>query len=91
MGTVYIKDPDSVIDHSWDFNDWLNEGDSIDTHEVTTVAGNIVVDSTSEADGVVTAILSGGTAYTRARVRYRITTTAGLGTDRTKHFYITQR
>jgi hypothetical protein len=75
-----IKDPDAVLDFSFDWSDWLAEvGDTIIQHafNVTDPDGAtvpMVVTSTVRANGIVTAFVSGGTVGKTHALTCRITT-----------------
>jgi len=59
---IYTKDPDAELDYSFDWEtNWLAAGESISSHTITVQAG-LTNEGDSEADGVVTVWLSGGTA-----------------------------
>jgi hypothetical protein len=87
--TVYVKDPDAVLDYRWDWSAWLDD-DTIDTHQVT-VAGGVDLDSDSSDDTSVTAWISGGTHGDTATATARVTTTQGRTDDRTITLSIRQR
>ena len=70
---IYIKDPDAVLDYAFDWSTWLATGETI-SHVVTVDTG-LTKDSDSEADGIVTVWLSGGTAGTSYNVACKIVTT----------------
>jgi hypothetical protein len=74
--TSFTKDPEAVLDYTFDWSDWLATGETISSYTVTVPAG-ITKDSDSQADGVVTYWLSGGTAGTAYRVECKIVTSAG--------------
>jgi hypothetical protein len=86
------KDPDAVLDYVIDFAEkWLAAGDEILNVDVAVAAGDVVIDDFTEADGVVTAWISGGTVDTLAKVRYRVTTAQGRTDDRTLELTIQER
>lgn len=84
------KDPDAVLDYTFDWSDWL-EGvsDSISTASVT--ASGATVESSSHANGLVTAWVSGGTDGTTASVTCRIVTADGRTEDRTIYLIVEAR
>lgn len=88
-GISIIKDPDSVLDYKWDFNDadspWLATGDTIASHVVTADTG-ITVDASTNDDDSVTVWLSGGTAGTAYTVAVKITTNQGRTVERSVLF-----
>lgn len=91
--TLYEKDPDAVLDWSWDWKSdgWLLPGDAISSYAVVCLSGGIVVESVTEADGVVQAFLSGGMADTTAIVQCEVVTTGGRRDHRTIRIEIHQR
>ena len=80
--STYIKDPDAVLDHAWDWSAWLADDETIVTHDIIVTSGQVTIDSSSEQDGVVTAWLSGAEPRT-VRVTCRVTTSQGRVDDRT--------
>jgi len=79
--TSFIKDPDSVLDYSFDWNEWLESGESISSHVVTVDVG-ITKDSSDNSSTAVTVWLSGGTAGTSYNIACEIVTSAGRTTER---------
>ena len=78
----FTKDPDAVLDYAFDWNtNWLQGGEIITSYEITVETG-LVKDNDSEADGVVTIWLSGGTAGASYIVSCRITTDLGRTDER---------
>lgn len=75
-----MKDPNAVLDFSWDWSGWLTEGETI-TDAAVTVPDGITKDSESHDDTGVTVWLSGGTPG-RHRVVCHVTTSAGRQDDR---------
>lgn len=73
MPNPFTADPDSVLDYSVDWTAWLAEGETITSYTFTADTGLTVV-SDSEADGVVTVWLTGGTAGRRYKVECQVTT-----------------
>ena len=57
---VFEKDPDAVINITFDWADWLDAGETIQSRTVTAPSG-ITLDSDSATDTSVQATLSGGT------------------------------
>ncbi len=66
------KDPDARLDYSFDWTDWLDDGESISTYAIT--VDGVAKDSDSRNGAVVTAWVSGGTADEVASVTCQITT-----------------
>lgn len=88
MPNSFIKDPDAVLDYSWDWLDWLG----LDTIASSALdVGGLTEVSSAHAAGVVTAVLSGGLVGKTYAVRCRIVTTAGRTDDRTIFITVRQR
>lgn len=68
------KDPDAVLDYSFDWGDWLASGESVASYAVT--VDGVTLDSDSRGGAVVTAWVSGGSALPGevASITCRITT-----------------
>lgn len=74
---TFDKDPYAVLDYEWDWSTWLG-GDTIQTRVFTvSPSGALAVDSNAEADGVVTAWISGGVENATYLVTCAIETIAG--------------
>ncbi len=81
MADEWVKDPDAVLDWSFDWTDWLANGEVISTSIFIVTAG-IVVNSTSNTTQGATVWLSGGTDGRPYLVTNRITTNQGRIDDR---------
>lgn len=81
--TLWIQDPEAVLDYQFDWSDWLDVNEAIGTVDVTATEG-LTVGTTSEAAGVVTVWLSGGVEGSYYEVRCEITTDAGRTDARTR-------
>lgn len=79
--TSFMKDPDSVLDYAFDWNEWLESGESINSH-VITVDDGITKDSSSNSSTIVTVWLSGGTAGTNYNIACQISTSGGRTPER---------
>lgn len=84
------KDPDAVLDWVWDWNEWLDDGETISTSTFIPSVG-INVDSTSNTTKTATVWLSGGTAGQVYQVTNRITTSSGRTDDRSITIRVTER
>lgn len=78
------KDPNATLNYTWDWKDWLVSagGPTIVTAVVTADAGVTVSGAASIAAGLVTQILTGGTAGISYIATCRITTSDALVDDR---------
>lgn len=81
MSQQFVKDPDEVLDYTFDWSTWLN-GDTIASDTVTVDTG-LTKDSDSNDTDSVTVWLSGGTAGTAYKVSSKIVTAAGRTAERT--------
>ena len=79
VGAFIRKDPESVMDYTIDFTNFLTGGDLLNTHAFVADSG-ITVDSSSKAtnEKSVTVILSGGTAGTTYTIKCTVTTDNSL-------------
>lgn len=84
-GLVVERDPNSVLDYRWELSDWVDQGDSIASHQVVADTGITVESSTNDTDSV-TVWLSGGTLGAVYAVTVRVTTSAGRVDDYTVRF-----
>jgi hypothetical protein len=73
MPSVFYKDPDAVLDYTFDWSDWLTGVETIASYDITAETG-ITVDSDSNDTDSVTVWLSGGTASVKYTVGCEITT-----------------
>lgn len=89
--TTFVHDPNARLDYTFDWSDRLDEAETIINYVLEVVTGDITVDTDSEAAGVVTAWLEGGTNGTRAKVTCHIVTSVGREDDRTMTLSIRQR
>jgi hypothetical protein len=87
-----VKDPNAVLDYSWDWAAWLAEvpGDAIASYDVTVESG-ITLQSDAVAGAIVTAWIAGGTAGQRLSATCRIVTTDGRTDDRSIWFDLRER
>lgn len=90
MTATHEKDPDATLDYAFDWSSWLAAGETITTPTVTAETG-LTLDSSSEAAGIVTAWVSGGTAGNNYTLACRITTSAGRTDERTMRLIVRQR
>ena len=88
--SIFSKDPDAVLDYSFDWSDWLGVAETISSHLIDADTG-IVVDSDSEATGVVSVWLSGGSVGETYGVRCEIETNESRTDERTMFIKVKQR
>lgn len=91
MATSYKKDPNAVLDYTFDWSAWLAPlVDTISTVTWLPDAGLTVV-SSSNTTTTATAFVSGGTVDTALNLTCRITTAGGRTDDRTITLKIVNR
>lgn len=84
MSNKFLHDPAAVLEYRWDWSPWLAAAETITAFTVTAPAGiTVTTPAPSQALGVVTAWLTGGTPPTIYPVVCHITTSAGRQDDRT--------
>lgn len=94
---LIIKDPDAVLDYTFDWTAWLDAiGDTISTKSVAVTSGsdpasNIAVASSTVVGKTVVVWVSGGAAGETASLRCRITTVGGRTDDRTVYLKVKER
>lgn len=98
LGAWIEHDPDSRLDYSLDWSEWLSSGDTLSTSAwtVSTISGDsapLSVESvnTNTNTGITTAIISGGTAGNTYTVKCAIVTGAGLEDERTFRLIVKNR
>jgi hypothetical protein len=75
VGAFIRKDPESVLDYTIDWSDFLNAGDTISSNTYTVDTG-LTASSSTNTTTTTTVTLSGGTAGTVYTVKCSITTSA---------------
>lgn len=88
--SAYLKDPAAVLDYAVDWNDWLAVGETITAVDVVVPAG-LTEGATTNAAGVVTVWLSGGTADVDYTVTFHITTSAARQDERSIRILVRDR
>ena len=84
------KDPDARLEWVWDWNEWLDEGETITASEFFATVG-LVIDSDSNTTKTATVWLTGGTAGQVYQVTNRITTSTGRIDDRSITIRVVER
>jgi len=88
--TAPIKDPQSTLHHSFDWSNWLADGETITAANVAATAG-ITVDQVSQEQGVVSYTVSGGTAGSNYVVTCEITTSTAQIDQRSVQYKVRDR
>ena len=89
----WIKDPDAILDYTFNWSPWLNTGDSIQSGSfiITGQDSDLVQSGTDIKDRAAVVLLSGGTVGNIYSITSRIITVDGLKDDRTKTITISER
>lgn len=89
MANRFFKDPQAEKDATWDWTEWLGDGETITAATVTAsgvTSGPVIVTSP-----LVVCRISGGTAGATGAATCRITSSAGQIDDRTMYFVIREQ
>lgn len=86
----FLKDPDAVLDYTFDWSDWLADSETIATSAFT-VATGLTKDSESNTTISAKVWLSGGSVGERYRITNRITTNQGRTDDRSALVRVSNR
>lgn len=85
-----IKDPQDVLRREFDWSAFLDEGEAITSHTVSTESGDVVVGASTLDGSIQEFSISGGTEGSVARVVAHVVTDAGREADRTIDLFVTQ-
>lgn len=87
------KDPDAILDYTWDWSLWLADiPDTISSAVLVLDAGLVEVDKQIiDANTKVVGVISGGNPNENLKAVCRITTVGGLVDDRTIYLKIKER
>lgn len=98
IGSYIEKDPQSVLDYTIDWTDWLINNDALSTMTwtISTISGDAsplakTSDLIDLSTNKTTIYVSGGTANNNYRVTCRITTDAGLTEERYFRIFVRDR
>ena len=86
----FKKDPDAILDYVFDWSDWLQSDETINSKTITVPTG-ITLESEAESGGLVTVWLSGGTAGTNYIVACKITTSSARTDERSMRIMVQDR
>ncbi|HMN12571.1 MAG TPA: hypothetical protein PKD55_09635 [Bellilinea sp.] len=90
MPERFTKDPQAVLDYVFNWSGWLEQAETIATHTITVPTG-LTVDSHTEAAGIITVWLSGGTPLQDYAVACKVTTSLGRTDERTATVMVRER
>lgn len=88
--SIYVKDPDAVLDYGFDWSDWLATGEVITTSTWSVTTG-LTKDSDSSNDTATTIWVNGGTAGLSYTITNHIITSAGRADDRSHTIKVKDR
>jgi hypothetical protein len=83
--TGNIVDPESNLDWSFNWSDWLDAGETITTKTITVTEGSATVSTATETNGIVTAFVSVPVASAttgRVKITCHIVTSSARTDDR---------
>jgi len=87
-----FHDPDSTLDYSFDWSDWLIDADTISTSDWSVESGTATLTNpTIDSAGAVTTVFVSAAAPQSVVLRNRITTLAGRTDDRSMRLVVTER
>jgi hypothetical protein len=87
----YIKDPDAVLDYTYDWSSFLADGEVIVEHEIFLSGDDITLDVSTADNTTVTVWLSGGIVREYYYITCRITTDQGRVDNRSIWILIKKR
>jgi len=87
---TFVKDVHALLDFSVDWSAWLADAETISTSEWT-VPDGLTKGAESDAAGVATVWLSGGTAGVTYRVRNKVSTSDSRVDERSFFVRVTER
>ena len=90
MPNKFYKTPAGRLDYLFNWETWLNSGDTISSNVISAVAG-ILVNSISFTNTTVTVWVASGTAKGVYPVTSTITTALGRTTSRTFDLFVLER
>ena len=88
--TAPPKDPQATLRHGINWADWLQDGETITAQSMTAPTG-ITVDQVTQATGVISYRIVGGTAGTDYVVTCQITTSQGRVDERSVLYRVRNR
>ena len=92
LKATVLKDPDAVLDYTWDWSAYLTDiSDGIISYEVIVEAPLVVVSHFQPTPEKITAFISGGEADNTYVATCRIVTDGGRTDDRTIYLKIVER
>ena len=90
MAETFTKGPDEILDYTFNWTDYLATGETIAGFVIAADTG-ITSGTESQASGVVTYWLTGGTACTTYKVACKIVTSVGRTAERTVTVWVIDR
>lgn len=89
--TAPVKDPEAVLDHGMDWSGWLDENETIASQLVMAAPAGLTISAVTQANGIVSWRVSGGTLGQDYIVTCRITTSIGRVDDRSILYRVGER
>jgi len=96
IGSYIVKDPESYLDYSIDWSDWLDLGDGIatSTWTIQSITGDsdpLTTDNNTRTLTTTTVWLAAGSASNNYRITNTITTASGLTDERYFRVFVKDR
>lgn len=90
--TAPTKDPSAVLDHGMDWSTWLDDGETIAGQpSVVASPAGLTISAVSQANGIVSWRVSGGTLGQDYIATCRITTSLGRIDERSVRYRVRDR
>ena len=86
MANYFFKDPDAELDATWDWTEWLGDGETISSANIT--ADGVTAGVVTVSSPLVVCRISGGTVGVTGTATCRVTSSAGQIDDRSMYFAI---
>ncbi len=87
-------DPDARLDYAWDWSDWLQDGETIDSHSIVEdplLGVNVETSAPSLDNKKIVAWVSGGEVNTAVSLTCHIVSSANREDDRTIDLWVAER
>lgn len=91
MSASFWKDPQAVLDYSFDWSPWLVSGDTITNLTATATPVGITINSVAFTTTSTTVNLSGGVVGVKYAVVHHITTSGARQDDRTMFITVVEK
>ena len=87
---TWLKDPQAVLDWTWNWSDWLQEGEEVASTS-STISPGLIIDEMTNTSTTITVWISGGTVGNPYRVTVQVVTNQGRTDERSALIRVTNR